>query len=177
MRLADKGEEEWVARGVTRSVCKLSVAPWSSWEMIEWKVDKSKCCVARENREARVRRLWECGSHDVWVYTYWSAGGLRDGGAGVVVARGSGGAGGVGMSFFACGSDCVFIPVRVAGDSGWSGLKWLLAHVDECMNACVVSDSQSVLVRMRKCRGGKCVGLLWRCGKVLSELCVGVGAL
>ena len=43
--------------------------------------------------------------------------------------------------------------------------------MNDWMRACVVSDSQSVLVCLKGSRGGLCEGLIARCAWVLSELC------
>lgn len=52
-----------------------------------------------------------------------------------------------------------------------SALGWLRMHEGEWRSVAVVTDSQSVLVALRGCRGMLCEGMLAKCAWFLTELC------
>ena len=87
--VAREMDERWLPGGVVRSGLRLSVAPTTDWTTLVCKVAGRKRELAEENRLFAVSRLRECSGVDCVVYTDGSAGGLRDGGAGVVVTGGS----------------------------------------------------------------------------------------
>jgi len=164
-------EDACLPVGVGRCDRNLSVAPWCDWSRVSWLVDGRKGVSSAENREMGLNRLRGCGERNVWIFTDGSAGGLRNGGAGVVVC---------GNSFESpVVRECLELPAGVIASSfqaelhGVLGaLVWLRRNVESWVSACVVSDSQSVLVRLRGCRGRLCDGLVARCSALLEELCM-----
>ena len=169
--MAEVAEGVYLPGDVARSLRCLSVKPWSDWSRVNWVTNGRRCESMNDNFSMGMRRLSECGEQDYWVYTDGSAGGLRDGGAGVIVARG-------------CVSvpdvvERMELPAGVVASSFQAelhavraGLEWLFANRDTWRRACIVSDSQSVLVCLRGCRGGLREGIIARCAWLLSELCL-----
>ena len=87
--MAESSESSLFEGGVARCVRSLRVKPWIDWSNITWMTDGRRCERVEENRAFGLARLSACGVQDAWVYTDGSAGGLRNGGAGVIVASGS----------------------------------------------------------------------------------------
>ena len=102
-----------------------------------------------------------------------SAGESRNGGAGVILARGS-----VEEPVLV---ECLEVPAGVIVSSFQAelhamvaGLEWLHLHMSEWSVGCVASDSQAVLVRLMGSRGDLHEELIVRCAELLHEFCVRV---
>ena len=137
-------ENVCVPEGVGWCRRALCVAPLADWENFSLFVDVRRRGSDDENR------------------MYGSAGFLRNGGAGVVVASGE-----VERPVMI---ECLERAAWVIASSFQSelhalfcGLEWLFEHLYSWLRAWAVSDSKSVLVRLLGCRGRLCISLLSRC--------------
>jgi len=167
---AVEGERRFVPDGVGRCVQRMSVSPWSDWSLVNWIIEGKRGREPSESREIGMRSLAECGERDFWVFTDGSAGGLRNGGAGVVVVTGS--------MTEPCVVERLELPAGLIASSFQAelhavvaGLEWLVRNGERWNRACLVSDSQSVLVCLRGCRGGLREDLLVRCAEFVSLCC------
>lgn len=158
---------ELLPEGVVRQRMVFGEPPWNEWKGVCWDVDGTKSEHVEKNREEALERLEKCGVVDVCVYTDGSAvGGVRRGGAGMVVTNGD-----------VREPEVIAESARAAGmvTSSYQaemyalleGLLWLKENGELWQRALVVSDSQSGLVALKEARGG-------RCEELLSQI-VGVG--
>jgi len=164
-------ERSFVPVGVGRCGQRMSVPPWCDWSRITWKISGERGRTETESREDGMRRLFECGERDFWIYTDGSAGGMRNGGAGVVVVSGS--------VSEPREVERMELPAGVVTSSYQAelhalaaGLNWLVERMDGWSRACVVSDSQSVMRCLSGCRGGMRDELHVRCAEMLELCCV-----
>ena len=162
---------ELLPDGVVRQRVMVGDAPWRTWTNACWDVDgvrSEDVSVCREEALVRMRR-WD--DVDVCVYTDGSAdGGVRLGGAGVVVTKGD--------------AECPEVieeRLRAAGVvtssyqaelcALWEAMRWLGENSMLWKRAMVVSDSQAALNALRYTSCGRNDELLVNVVRAGKQLC------
>ena len=155
------GRSEWVQVG----------KPWEAWKGSEWRIEGVK--EGEVDKEKAVKLLEELGQVDLTLYTDGSAAeGVRCGGAGVVVTKGSAEKP-ERVCLLKCAAGTVTSSYQAELCALREAMKWLKENVSAWESVVVASDSQAALRAVHGVGTGRmedCIGEIVELGRELGNL-------